>query len=160
MHVTGAELTSAIAIRIRVRVERHREALHLDVVKPGAHDALQQLVCRGIGWRAYEDARLWGHIRQAAQSESHHRLNVDSSGCKARSKTFSNSMLHCGMDSMQCKQPGSCDQSLKRSEIACHPLHAHKGALSTRADSPQYRAAHADCRSHVLRDGHAMLIGL
>lgn len=54
--------------------------VHLDVMEPVGHDALEQFVCGGVGRRADEDARLRSHIRQTANNpethcrSAHHRL--------------------------------------------------------------------------------------
>ena len=40
--------------------------VHLDIMEAICHDALEQLVCGGVGGRADEDARLWRHIWQTA----------------------------------------------------------------------------------------------
>ena len=77
-------------------------AFHLNIVEPSAHDALQQLVCCGIRWSAYEDARLWGHIWQAAHQKSAQKLYIDSSRCRACDEASNNSMIHGGTESLGC----------------------------------------------------------
>ena len=42
--------------------------VHLDVMEPVGHDALEQFVCGRVRGRADEDARLWRHIWQTATS--------------------------------------------------------------------------------------------
>ena len=53
-----------------------RKVTNLDVMESGGHDALEQLVCGGIRGCTDEDARLGGHVWQAAHPKHHSHLHV------------------------------------------------------------------------------------